>query len=364
MRRRTRFYAICLLLGLPSIAMAQDARAILETALQKQLERWDGVLMYVVDQSIHGNRARTFMQRTVVEDDAGNTRTLFLPVSNADLAAGRCEGTRQMSAEDWEMYAQGMEMTGDAMAAEIEAGMEQAGVPPGLLSVGGGTPGTSMDPRVMMGSNARFARAMADTKRQQAGNAERDAQDARDTTNHMAQFIATAKLIGNESIGGREAYHLHAADINHVQQADGQEYAMQSISLWIDVNEHVPLLMKVDGVMKADGESRPMTIENTQADYRLVPGSKMYEPFRRIMKISGMMTAEQEAEMRDAQAQIGEFEKEMANMPPSQRAMVENMIGPQLEMMRNMASGDGFQSEIVVRSITVNPPISDGSPCL
>jgi peptidoglycan hydrolase-like protein with peptidoglycan-binding domain len=69
--------------------------------------------------------------------------------------------------------------------------------------------------------------------------------------------------------------------------------------------------------------------------------------------------------MQEAQAQMQEFEKEMASMPPDQRRMMENMMGPRLEMMRNMVSGGGFRSEITVNEIAVNPVMTgaDGEPC-
>ena len=44
-------------------------------------------------------------------------------------------------------------------------------------------------------------------------------------------------------------------------------------------------------------------------------------------------------------------------MPASQRKMMESMMGPQLEMMRNMAAGGGFQMETVIEEITVNPDL-------
>ncbi|HEX5788323.1 MAG TPA: hypothetical protein VFY03_09100, partial [Woeseiaceae bacterium] len=78
-----------------------------------------------------------------------------------------------------------------------------------------------------------------------------------------------------------------------------------------------------------------------------------------------MFDAAQEAEMQEAQAKMMEFEKQLAEMPPDQRRMMEGMMGSQLETMRAMAAGGGFQSEMTVTSITVNPPAvnTDGTPC-
>jgi hypothetical protein len=49
------------------------------------------------------------------------------------------------------------------------------------------------------------------------------------------------------------------------------------------------------------------------------------------------------------------MEAQLAQMPEAQRQMVMNQMGPQLEMMRTMASGDTLEMETVVHQIVVNP---------
>jgi len=91
----------------------------------------------------------------------------------------------------------------------------------------------------------------------------------------------------------------------------------------------------------------------------------MYESYRQVMTMSGMLTPEQEAQMAEAQAQLAEFEKQKASMPPQQVAMMESMMGPQLKMIENMAKGGGIEFETVVDNIRVNPALMDatGNPC-
>ncbi|MGI9261127.1 MAG: peptidoglycan-binding domain-containing protein [Woeseiaceae bacterium] len=342
-------------LFLPLLAQSQSAESILETAKEKQLERWEGVDVYAVDQSVMGTSTKTYFQRTEVVADNGNAETLFLPVSN--LNSGQCLGPQTMTPEALELYAQGAEMTGAGAAGEIEDGLEDAGLPRGLLAASGSSPNATFDPRVMMGGGAAFARAAADSQRQQAASGDRDAADARDAANHMAQFMENARLIGTESINGRSAYHLQSDITGQVQEVDGREYRMERVSMWLDAEEYVPLQMKVDGTLTSGTEVKPMAIENSMSDYRQVPNSRMYEAYKRNMKISGMLDAAQQAEMQEAAGQLAEFEKEMANMPANQRIMMENMMGDKLKMMRDMAAGGGYQSEIVINSIVVNPAV-------
>ena len=307
------------LVCVPTIALSEDARSILNEVQQKQQERWDGVDSYVVQSSVMGNSSRTYFRRSEVSDESGETSTVFLPDAQSSLHSSLCEWTPEMTAKALEAYAAASGAAGEEAA--IESGLEQAGLPRGILGVTG--------------------------------------------SDNMTEFANRAELVGTESIDGRQAYLLRADELNKLQEADGREYKMDTISLWIDSKEYVPLRMRVDGVLTSGGETKPMKIETSQSDYRSIPDSKMYESFKQVMKISGMMDAAQEAELKEAQAKLDEFEQQMASMPASQRQMMERMMGPQLEMMRTMAAGGGFEVEVVTSSIVVNPPLTDakGDPC-
>ncbi len=356
MRHITRLLTLTLLAALPGIAAAKNAGDILDTMREKQLERWQGVDMYVVEQKVMGQSTRTWYQRAEIETDGGGTQTVFLPMPDSQVRAGHCPGTMQMTPEDMEAYADGMEMVGAGMGKEIEDGLEAAGLPRGLLAASGSDPTATFDPRVMMGSNATFMRAAANAERERA--AADPTAPAREDAGQMAQFMAKAKLVGTEQVEGRKAYHLQADNLDQVQQMDGREFHVNSVSLWVDTSKYVPLQTRVEGIMVSGSESRPMTLESIQSDYRDVPGSRMYEPYRQTMKISGMMDAGQEAQMEEAQAKMAEMEKQLASMPPEQRQMMENMMGPQLQQMRSMSAGGGFQTELSIASITVNPDLA------
>lgn len=339
----------------------EDARQILETARNKQLDRWEGVDVYRVDQTLMGTTVRSWFVRTEVTDDAGESQTLFLPESSGAAAQQTCSGAKQLDADGLDAYADGLEKTGAALGAEYERGLEQAGLPKGLLSVGDGTPWTSFDPRVSMGGMADFVRAAAGAKREEAGAGAQRQASAMDSTAQTARFMETARLVGRETVDGRPAFHLTSTDVDEVQQIEGGEYRMEAVSLWLDAEEYVPLRMTVEGTMASGDDVRAVTIESLQSDYRRVPNSRMYEPYRRVTSISNEMTPEQEAEMLKARQQMQEFEQQLAAMPPDQRRMTEKMMGPQLEMMRSMAAGDGFHTEVTVSEIAVNPEAS-GDP--
>lgn len=355
MRKTITIALIAVPLSLPYVSRAADVQSILETARERQIERWDGVSSYALTQSVAGNRFTTYYQRVEVEDedDAGQVHTMFLPVSAGKLSASASE-TPRLTPEALEAYAQGLEVGGDALSSEIEGGLEEAGLPGGLLAATGGDPWVSADPGAMMGGGlATFARAAA----AESGSGDDHATDAGQAADQIASFAAAAKLVGTETIDGRDAFHLEASELNQVQQLEGQEFELQRVSLWIDTEHYAPLQTKMVGVMTSGGESRPVSIEQISSDYRDVAGSSMYESYRQLVRISGMLDAAQQKEMQKAQEQMLEFEQQLASMPASQRKMMESMMGPQLEMMRNMAAGGGFQMETVIEEITVNPDL-------
>lgn len=352
MRNRVILIAFASAVVLPASSLAQDPQSIMQLMLEKQRERANGVNTYVVDQSVMGNRVQRYFERATVLSEDGEQYDVFRP---QQAGADSCDKEAQrvpdeMTPEMYEQAAQAYETTGDAMANEIEDGLEQAGLPRGLLAATGADPWATFDPRAMMGGGAMFMRGVGEAKRQQAiENAQADS-----SVPEMREFAENAQLVGTEQIDGREAFHLRAEDLNLTQTSDGQTYTINAVDSWIDTKEYVPLRMVLTGVATEDGVSRPIEMEKRDLDYRNVPNSGMYESYRQVMRISGVMTAEQQAEMAEAQKQMAEMEQQLAQMPPAQRDMIMRQMGPQMEMMKSMASGGGLEMETVVHRIIVN----------
>lgn len=318
------------------------------------MERRQGVNRYSVVQSMMGSRVSQVWERVRVTDPNGGEYETFRLVPPEEVQR-RSAGDPGMTPAELELYADATEMLGEGLATEIENGLESAGLPRGLLAATGSDPNATLDPRVMMGGWSPFLRGAA------AGQNEANLQqDAADEGEAMAVFARAAELVGTEAVDGRSAFHLRAEGLDRTEEVDGQRFTLDAFSLWVDAEMYVPLRMKMDGVATGDGESRPISIERVEADYRQVPGSNMYESYRQTVRIGGMMTPAQEAEMREAGEQMAELERQMAAMPPEQRAMMERMMGGQLETMRRMMSGGGMEIETVIEEIRVNSdPLRD-----
>ncbi|MBW2507273.1 MAG: peptidoglycan-binding protein, partial [Deltaproteobacteria bacterium] len=100
--------------------------------------------------------------------------------------------------------------------------------------------------------------------------------------------------------------------------------------------------------------SRDIFIERYDQDYRTVPESSLYMPYRNVMRMQGIVSAEQEKEMEEARKELAEFDKKLAEMPPEQRAQVEKMAGSQIAMLRKMVDGGEMEVVTEVRAIRVN----------
>jgi len=175
--------------------------------------------------------------------------------------------------------------------------------------------------------------------------------DAQEEFSGMEDFAATARLVGKENVDGRKAFHIRADDLKRTQVSDDGKFTINSISVWIDAEEYVTLKMQMDGIAKSGNESRPIRIEKLDEDYRTVADSNMYESFRQVMRIGGILSAKDQKEMQKAQKEFAKFEKEMQQMPEAQRNMIMRQMGPQMEMMKKMASGDGFEVVTEIHSI-------------
>ena len=170
----------------------------------------------------------------------------------------------------------------------------------------------------------------------------------------IQELASTASLVGTESIGGRNAWHLKADDIDHVQQVEDQQISFDTFEIWVDQGDYVPLRMRIHGRAIVDGKARPIVIEKVDSDYRQVPGSKLYEAYRQVMTMNGVLSPEEQKQVEEARKQMAEMEKQLASLPDAQRQMMEQMMGPQMDMVKKMAAGGGIEVVTEVTSIKVN----------
>ncbi|MFC2950644.1 peptidoglycan-binding domain-containing protein [Marinicaulis aureus] len=176
----------------------------------------------------------------------------------------------------------------------------------------------------------------------------------------IEQFNKDVKVLGRETIEGYQTDRISIDGLSFKQTADdGSEVMIERLDVWLDPKFHKRRKMRMEGVIKQDGEIREIFIERENRDYRRVGSSVMYEPYMEIVKVGGVMDEKQKKELAKAQKQLEELDKKLASMPASQRAMMENMVGPQIEQLRNMTESGAVTMEIVTSKIEINPDLGD-----
>ncbi len=352
------FFAATAAVILYSSAFAQNAKDIMIKAVEIRSAALAGVDNLTYDQSMGG--VRNFLYQEVRAVGTPEGRVLMLvPMSLYDPSnPGSGPNAPAMSPSDLRLFGAASMATGMVLSDEIKA---QNPFPVGIDDLEqmksdmgeGDQVWTSVDPAVLMMGNAIFLEGAANAMEQNAREAANADADAGQQATDVRSFAEVAELVGEDTVDGRSAYHLRAP-VNRTERQDGREFTMQTMSVWIDKETYAQLKTEIAGVVTEDGKSQPMTIERLDSDYRKVQGTDLFQPYRSVMRIGGMMNAEQQAQIREAQKQMDQFEKQLQDMPAAQREMIMRQMGPQMEQMKKMASGGGFEVETVVHEIKVN----------
>ncbi len=341
--------ALVAILTLPQCALAADAESILQTVRDKQNGRLAGVQNFTIDQSMAGARALLYYER-IASAPAGQVLFRMVPITEIQRRNAEKQGYSPMTPEAVKLFANGIEGVGNMMAQGTDGGAGGANAAAGLAIGGEASDMTS----AMAGYLREGADAEAESMARGGG-----VQDALDGARQMEDFARMAHLIDTETVNDRDAFLLRADDINITQRDGDQEFVINTVSIWIDTADYVVLKMKIDGIAKFDGESRPLTIEKIDSDFRTVAGSSMYKPFTQHVRIAGIMTPEQKADMKESAEQLVELDRQMRAMPDTQRAMMDKIMGPRLETLRSIVRGDGILATTEVHAIHVN---TDGPP--
>jgi hypothetical protein len=185
------------------------------------------------------------------------------------------------------------------------------------------------------------------------------AETARREAEQQAALMRQFEFQGVEEFGGVQSRHYYNPSPNiPMEEVDGQQVTWDNAGIWIDPERKVLLGHRFEGTMEADGQSREFYLQVTNSDFRNPPGcGDMLEPYTQTMEMGGMLDDEQMAQMEEAKRQLEEFDRQMASMPADQRQMMENMMGGQMETIRNMAAGGGMTFTMETEEIICNPDL-------
>ena len=167
-----------------------------------------------------------------------------------------------------------------------------------------------------------------------------------------------AELEGRESVDGEQC---HVVAINDFSGLDlNQEMAMgeqgsfvpKTGLLYVDTDDHLIRKMQMEGEITRDGQTSPMTAVTVLSDYRDVEG--MLHPYLLNITATGLAAGMSEEDAEEARKSLAEMEKNLEGMDDTQRAMVERMMGGQLDKMRKMLESGQFEITVVTKEVRVN----------
>lgn len=271
------------------------------------------------------------------------------------------QGISSPSATEMAAAADQIEMAGMEMERQMASEMQSSGMPGGLGAMLANPPPDqpwlSSNPSDMTWMYATMLRAGAEGE---AAMAAEQAGIPAEYMQNMQEMRSKMSVQGFSEFDGKPVVDLGADDLNFSQVADGQTITCHSMQTLVSTEDNLPLYFKMNCEVTDGSDTRQMTIEREAYDFNSGPGCGAYrEPFRTVMRIGGVMTPEQEAQLAEASVQLKEMEAQLANMPASQRQMMESMMGPQLEMIRNMAAGGGMEFVQEVTELRCNTGLPD-----
>jgi hypothetical protein len=215
------------------------------------------------------------------------------------------------------------------------------------------------DPFAMIGAGGFMmldaAKAMEDAENTLAARSAIAASEA----DRQADMMSQLESRGTEEYAGVTATRYDStAPPASMGVVDGREVVSNSFVVWVDHDRNVLVGHRFNGTMIENGESRDFFVQVTNSDFRNPPGCHdLIKPFTTDVEMGGMLDDEQMAQMQEARAQLAEFDKQMAELPASQRQMMESMMGGQMDSMRSMAESGSFAHKMETEEILCNPDL-------
>ncbi len=173
-----------------------------------------------------------------------------------------------------------------------------------------------------------------------------------------------ARTEGTETIDGYRCHAIVVDDFSGVDlypegDAESEDFQPRLARFYLDEDEYVIRKMYVEGDMERDGAMHPVEMEILFQNYREVEG--MLHPFQTRMTMTGMNDAMSPEEREEARKSLEQLKKELAEMPDSQREMVESMMGDRIQQLEEMVNSGSIEISMQVKELKVNAGPPEGS---
>lgn len=181
------------------------------------------------------------------------------------------------------------------------------------------------------------------------------------------EFIQRMRVDGSEEVDGNDTWVLSVddfsgLDVNSFSGGTGS-FEPSSMRMYMDKDDYLPRRMDMSGSTEIQGQTHEVSTTVLLMDYREVDG--LVYPFRMEVATEGLgdamgsamggMSEEDQARMDEMMA---DMEDQLADLPESQRAMVEKMMKGRMGEMMNQAM-DNLVIETLRVAVNEGPPGGD-----
>jgi len=169
------------------------------------------------------------------------------------------------------------------------------------------------------------------------------------------QLIEHGRYVGSEQMGASRVHVLAVDDLTQLRVArpttpEDLEFEPKSARIYVDAALMVPRRMEYTGDARTDAGPAEVTVQVDMENYLPIEG--LLIPYRTVVNIAGLGAAI-DPEMR---AEFEEMQRQLDALPPDEREMMERMLGPQMDQIRQMmeGGGDSMTLEITVLDVAIN----------
>jgi hypothetical protein len=174
---------------------------------------------------------------------------------------------------------------------------------------------------------------------------------------------------GVEAVGNHSAYRLAIDNPGLTEMTDdGHHFTVNKIERWIHLDLLLEVKTRISGVVSelrsqsrnrrsgppARGEGQEIVIEQEFGDFRRLPGTQMWHPFRETTRVGGVLSKKDRKQMSEAAKSLDEIEQQMAGMSPEDRLAMEQMMGDRIDQLRSMIDTGMFEFTLITTRVLVN----------
>lgn len=219
-----------------------------------------------------------------------------------------------------------------------------------------GMPVTMYFEKITVDGRPVFALRQVTVGQQTISNAEDKAAE-HDLYGELPKIADRATVTGRETVDGRAVHVIAVENMEDLRlgqggMPDNVQFTPRRATLFVDTKLSVPRRVILEGQMRTQDQTSDVTATTDLLDYRETQG--MLHPFHTRTQIDGMGQSVDP----ETRKQYEQMKKQLADMPESQRAMVEQMMKGRMEQMEQMMSGGPMTIDVLVKELRVNrgPP--------